>query len=369
MQFIDLKRQYQEIEKEVNEGIQKVLNHGRYIMGPEIEELEAKLAEFCGRKHCLACSSGTDALLIPLMAWETGPGDAVFTTPFSFIATSEVIRLTGATPVFVDIDPATFNIDPAKLEQQIIRIEKETDLNPKAVIPVDLFGQPADYDIITKIANEHNLLVLEDAAQSFGGEYHGKRTGKFGHAAATSFFPAKPLGAYGDGGAAFTDDDDMQAKFKSIRVHGEGTDRSEHVRTGINGRIDSIQAAVLLAKLKLFPAELEMRQKAADRYSENLREKVTVPFIAEGRKSAWAQYSVLAENSGQRDEIRSRLQKAEIPSAVYYQIPLHLEKAYADLGYQRGDMPAAEDIAQRIFSLPMHPYLSEEDIDKICNII
>ncbi len=376
MQFIDLKAQYARIEDLVNENIQKVLSHGRYIFGPEITELEEKLAGFCGVKHCAACSSGTDALLMALLAWDIKPGDAVFTTPFTFISTAEMVSLIGATPVFVDIDKKTYNISPEMLEKKIKEVKKEGRLNPKAVIPVDIFGQCADYDEIEKIAENHGLfgehtgsplLVLEDAAQSFGALYKGKRAGSFGNCAATSFFPAKPLGCYGDGGAVLTDDDDLYEKLLSIRVHGQGKDKYTNVRIGINGRIDSIQAGVLLAKMTIFEEELDLRNRAAKKYSDKLKDKVSVPFVEEHNVSAWAQYSVLAENENHREEIQSRLKEADIPTAIYYPIPLHLQEAFAYLGGKEGGCPVSEAVSKRIFSIPFHPYLSDEEIDKICS--
>ncbi len=369
MQFIDLKRQYKEIEQDVNERIQKVLNHGKYIMGPEIKELEDKLAKYVGRKYSVCCSSGTDALLMPLMAWNIGTGDAVFTTPFTFIATAEVISLLGATPIFVDIDPCTYNINPDALEKEIKKVIDEGDLNPKAILPVDLFGLPADYIAIESIAKKYNLFVLEDAAQSFGGSINSIKACKFGDAASTSFFPAKPLGCYGDGGAVFTDDNDIYQKLISVRVHGESNDKYENVRIGLNARMDSIQAAVLLAKLIIFDNEVSQRSKVAELYSEKLKGKVETPVIPDGYVSAWAQYSVLAENSKHREEIQSRLKDADIPTAIYYPKPLHLQTAYEYLNYAVGDFPISEAVSKRIFSLPMHPYLEEEDINKIAGLI
>lgn len=370
MQFIDLKSQYAQIKEQVNKGIDGVLEHGRYVFGPEIDELEKRLAEYVGTKHALACSSGTDALLMPLMAWGIGPGDVVFTTPFSFVATSEVISLVGATAVFVDIDEKTYNIDPVKLEAAVEKVKAEGKLKPKAVIPVDLFGLPAELHKIEAIAEKHNLMVLEDAAQGFGGSLDGKKAGSFGHAGATSFFPAKPLGCYGDGGAVFTDDDELIEKLKSIRVHGmSATERYDNVNIGLNARMDSIQAAILLTKLDIFPGELVKRNNVASRYSANLGNSVVTPFVPGGYYSCWAQYSVLAKDAAHREELRNKLQEQGIPTAVYYPIPLHLQTAYSYLGYKKGDMPVCEGISERIFSLPMHPYLTEEEIDKICEVI
>ncbi|MEJ5286993.1 MAG: DegT/DnrJ/EryC1/StrS aminotransferase [Candidatus Kapaibacterium sp.] len=369
MQFIDLQRQYERIKNVLDSRILKVLSSCKFILGPEVEELEKRLADFVGRKYCVSCSSGTDALLMPLMAWGVGKGDAVFTTPFTFVATSEVIRLVGATPVFVDIDPKTFNISSEHLEAKIIETIEKGELTPKAVIPVDLFGLPADYDKILEIAKRYNLLVLEDAAQGFGGSLNGKRACSFGEVSATSFFPAKPLGCYGDGGAVFTDDKEMYELLLSIRVHGQGKDKYENVRLGINGRLDTIQAVVLLTKLEIFENELAKRNLVAKKYTELLSGKVEPPFVPEGYFSSWAQFSVLAKDENHRNEIIQRLKENGIPTAIYYPLPLHLQKVNSDLGYKFGDFPVSESISKRIFSLPMHPYLTDEEIELICKLI
>jgi len=365
MDFIDLKTQQQAIMPSLQERIQRVLDHGQYIMGPEIHELEARLASYVGVKHAVSCSSGTDALLMPLMAYGVGPGDAIFTTPFTFIATAEVVELLGATTVFVDIDARTFNIAPHLLAAAIADLGKNprtASLRPRGVIPVDLFGQPADYDRINAIAAQHGLFVLEDAAQSFGGTYKGKRAGALAEVAATSFFPAKPLGGYGDGGAVFTDNDHLAEILRSIRVHGQGTDRYDNVRLGINGRLDTLQAAILLAKLEVFPREVAARQEVARRYSQALESLVEVPYVAPDCTSVWAQYSVLSDA---RALLLERLKQAGIPAAIYYPKPIHLQAAFAHLGYQPGDFPVSERAAARIFSLPMHPYLTQDDQDRI----
>jgi UDP-2-acetamido-2-deoxy-ribo-hexuluronate aminotransferase len=368
MDFIDLKTQQKAILPAINERIQRVLAHGQYIMGPEVQELEDRLAAYVGVKHVVTCSSGTDALLIPLMAYEVGPGDAIFTTPFTFIATAEVIQLLGATPVFVDIDPKTFNIDPAALKQAIKGLSqnpKTASLKPKGIIPVDLFGQPADYDQINALARKRNLFVLEDAAQSFGATYKGKRACSLADVAATSFFPAKPLGGYGDGGAIFTDDDDLAEILRSIRNHGQGRDRYENVRIGLNGRLDTLQAAILLVKMDIFDQEVTARQTMAARYSQGLQEVVEVPYVEPQCNSVWAQYSVLSE---QRQVLQDRLKVVGIPTAVYYPLPLHLQGAFTHLGYKPGDFPISEKTAQRIFSLPMHPYLTASDQARIIDV-
>jgi len=363
--FIDLKAQQQTIYPQILERVQRVLDHGQYIMGPEITELETRLAAYVGVKHAISCSSGTDALLMPLMAYGVGPGDAIFTPPFTFIATAEVIQLLGATPVFVDIDPRTFNISPPALEEAIANLSrnpKTAPLRPRGIIPVDLFGQPADYDRINAVAGKYGLFVLEDAAQSFGGAYKGQRAGSLAEVAATSFFPAKPLGCYGDGGAIFTDNDELAAVLRSIRIHGQGTHKYDNVRLGINGRLDTIQAAILLAKLEVFDQEVEGRQAAAQCYSQALQAVVEVPYVAPECLSVWAQYSVLSDR---REALQAKLKAAGIPTAVYYPLPLHLQGAFTHLGYQPGDFPVSEQAAQRIFSLPMHPYLNEADQAKI----
>jgi len=358
--FIDLKAQQQVIFPELMARIQRVLAHGQYIMGPEIKELEDKLAAYVGVKHAISCSSGTDALLMPLMAYDVGPGDAIFTTPFTFIATAEVIRLLGATPVFVDINPRTFNIEPAALEKAVTTLAKNgktSHLKGKGIIPVDLFGQPADYDKINALARQHGLFVLEDAAQSFGATYKGRRAGSLAEVAATSLFPAKPLGCYGDGGAIFTDDDELAAVLLSIRIHGQGSHRYDNVRIGINGRLDSLQAAITLAKLEIFDREVGDRQLVAQRYHDGLQGMVETPQVSPDCTSVWAQYSVLSD---QKTTLQQQLKEAGVPTAVYYPLPLHLQGAFASLGYKQGDFPSSEKCSERIFSLPMHPYLTEE---------
>ena len=366
--FIDLKYQYSLIRDEIHAGIDRVLESGHYILGAEIAELEKQLAEYAGVKHVLACSSGTDALLMALMALGIGPGDAVFTTPFTFFATVETIALVGATPVFADIDEGTYNIDPAKLEEAILKVEREGKLKPKAIIPVDLFGLTADYKAIKPLADAHGLAIIEDACQAFGAvDPSGKRAPSLGTIGCTSFFPAKPLGCYGDGGAVFTDDDDLFDKMYSILVHGRSAeDRYNNVRLGLNARCDTIQAAVLLAKLKLFPGEVEMRQVVADRYRAGLKDLVSVQTIPEGCVSVYAQF---CPRSPKFAEIQAALKAADVPTARYYPIPMHLLGATEYLGYKKGDMPVAEACAADIFALPMHPYLKAEDIDRICGVI
>ena len=357
--FIDLKTQQAKIKLQLKESIERVLAHGQYIMGPEIKELEERLAAYVGVKHVVTCSSGTDALLMPLMAYGVGPGDAIFTTPFTFIATAEVIQLLGATPIFVDIDPQTFNIDPTALKQAIAGLSqnpKTASLKPKGIIPVDLFGQPADYDAINALAKQYNIFVLEDAAQSFGGTYKGRKACSLADVAATSFFPAKPLGGYGDGGAIFTNDDGLADVMRSVRVHGQGNDKYDNIRIGLNGRLDTLQAAIVLAKLDIFDQEVEARQNVADRYNRGLRDRVAVPYVAPDCTSIWAQYSILSD---QRQVLQDKLKAAGVPTAVYYPLPLHLQGAFKHLGLKPGDFPISEAASKSIFSLPMHPYLDE----------
>jgi UDP-2-acetamido-2-deoxy-ribo-hexuluronate aminotransferase len=399
MHFIDLAAQQRRIRQKIEANISAVLDHGKYIMGPEIKQLEERLADYVGVKHAIGCASGTDALLMALMGFQVGPGDAIFTTPFTFIATAEVISLLGATPVFVDIDPQTYNMDPAKLDLAIRAIKQNDSsiyplpmppdhapcslprrstsedgssaLQPKGIIAVDLFGLPADYDQIDAVATKNDLFVIEDAAQSFGGELNGKKACAFGNIACTSFFPAKPLGCYGDGGMCFTDDDSLAEIMQSVRVHGKGHHKYDNVRCGINGRLDTLQAAVLLAKFDIFPEEIALRQLVADRYTALLDSLADLnsPKIPPGYKSAWAQYSILAKDGPHRAALQNHLKAGGIPTAVYYPKPLHLQSAYSALGYQAGDFAVSENCAERIFSIPMHPYLSEEEQQKIVETI
>ena len=389
MQFIDLALQQIRIKDKIDANIAAILDHGKYIMGPEIGILENRLAEYCNVNHAIGCASGTDALLMALLVKQIGPGDAVFTSPFTFIATAEVISLLGATPVFVDIDPQTFNMDPVKLQHAIQAVEKNDPsiypipkihatpgnsqriLAPKGILAVDLFGLTADYIRIGAIAEEHNLFVIEDAAQSFGAELNNKKAGSFGDIGCTSFFPAKPLGCYGDGGMCFTNDDHLAEIMGSVRVHGKGHHKYDNVRIGVNGRLDTIQAGILLAKFDIFPEEIELRQQVANLYTSLLKplSKIQAPTIPQGYKSVWAQYSVLTTDETQRTELQNKLKEADIPTAIYYPKPLHLQSAFTDLGYQKGDFPISEDISGRIFSLPMHPYLAEAAQQKIAEII
>lgn len=354
MQFIDLKKQYQLIEQSVLQGIKNVLDHGQYIMGPEITELEKKLAEFLGVKHVIANSSGTDALLMALLALDIGPGDEVITTTFSFFATAEVIALTKATPVFVDIEPDTYNIDVVKMEALITS-------KTKAIMPVSLYGQCANMDEINNIAKKHNLAVIEDAAQSFGATYKGVYSGALSTIGCTSFFPSKPLGGYGDSGACFTNDDALAQKLIEIRIHGQNA-RYSHSSIGINGRMDTIQAAILLEKLKLFPKEIELRQQIGERYTDLLKDKVKTPTILPHNTSVYAQYTI---EVNARDEFQKKMQALNIPTAVHYPIAMHEQAALKYLGYKKGDFPIAEKASMHVVSLPMHPYLSKEEQDEV----
>lgn len=381
MEFIDLAEQQRKIRSAIEDNLKKVLGHGSYIMGPEVKLIERRLSEYTCTQNAISCASGTDALLMSLMALDVGAGDAIFTTPFTFIATAEVIALLGATPVFVDIDLKTFNIDPQQLEIAIEAVKEgnamkhpipETGrgeaLNPRGIIAVDLFGLPADYDEINRIAKQHGLFVVEDAAQSFGAVYKGKRAGALADIGCTSFFPAKPLGCYGDGGMCFTSDDELADSLASIRVHGKGSDKYDNVRIGINGRLDTLQAAILLAKFEIFQEEIEKRSRVADHYAlkfADLGQYLKTPVVPSGYISAWAQYTVVLEDHLDRNTIQKKLQSKGIPTAVYYPKPLHLQTAFKRLKYKKGDFRKSERLADRVISLPMHPYLKQSDQDVI----
>ncbi len=384
MQFIDLAAQQKRIRPDLERRILNVLDHGHYVLGPEIAELEKRLGDYVGVNHTLACASGTDALLMALMAYEIGPGDAVFTTPFSFFATAEVISLLGATPVFVDIDESSFNIDPRRLEaviQDIVNndrthpvyrsMDPRETLEAKAVIAVDLFGIPADYPAINAIAQKYGLKVIEDAAQSFGAEQNGHMASSLANVACTSFYPAKPLGCYGDGGMCFTNDEKLAKTLRSLHIHGMGDHQYDNIRVGINGRMDTIQAAVLLSKFAIFPEETNLRNDAANRYEDLLGgiANLKLPKVPVGARSAWAQYSLLAESETHRDLLRNALRQKNIPTAIYYPKPLHLQDVFKPLGYRKGDFPDSESCAKRIFSLPMHPYIAPQDQGKIADVL
>ena len=359
--FIDLQAQRRRLGEPLNQAIKAAVEGGQWMLGPQVAQFERALADFTGVKHAISCANGTDALILLLRAWDIGAGDAVFVPAFTFAATGEVVALVGATPVFVDVLPDTYNMDPASLEAAIAMVEQDTALKAKAVIPVDLFGQPADYRALAPVCARAGLKMLCDVAQGFGGTLDGKRAGAIGDAAATSFFPAKPLGCYGDGGACFTNDDAMKDLLLSIRMHGQGSDRYEHVRLGLNSRLDTIQAAILIEKLKIFPEEVEMRDAVAARYNTAFSgANVVVPAVIAGARSVWAQYTLQVEN---RAQFQADLKEAGVPTAVYYPIPLSKQKAYAH--YPGTPTPVSETLAGKVVSLPMHPYLDEPTQDRI----
>jgi len=355
--FVDLNRQQDVIRDRVEHRIHVVLRHNQYVMGSEIDELEHRLAEFCGVRHAITCSSGTDALLMALLTYGIGPGDAVFVPAFTFVSTAEVVALVGATPVFVDVDEQTQLIRVGQV-QAAIDFARDQGLQPRGIIPVDLFGQPADYSRINVLAREAGLYVIADAAQSFGAQLHGEPVGSLAPVTATSFFPSKPLGGYGDGGAVFTDDDALAEGLRSVRVHGKGGDNYENVRIGINGRLDTLQAAVLIEKLKVFPEEIERRNEVAQRYGAELYAVCEIPVIAEGATSVWAQYTVRVE---ERARVIANLKEAGVPTAVYYPTPLNRQAGYATYPCAPGGCPTSEALASRVMSLPMHPYLTADE--------
>ncbi len=362
--FIDLKAQQALIRPQVDAAIARVLDHGAYIMGPEVAAFEKELAAFCGVKHVISCANGTDALALGLMAKGVKEGDAVFVPSFTFAATAEVVAWVGATAVFVDSRADTYNIDPDNLEIAI-EIAKQKGLNPACIIPVDLFGQPADYDAIDAIAKANNMWIMADAAQSFGASYRGRKVGNIGDIATTSFFPAKPLGCYGDGGAVFTNDDETAAILKSLRVHGQGSDKYDNVRVGMNGRLDTVQAAILSEKLKVFPQEMIDRQKTADIYDDILRGVVQTPHVRPDATSVWAQYTVVLPKGVDRNAVADALKEAGVPTMVYYVKPLHQQKAYAHFPTAGNGLPVCEDLATRVLSLPMSGYVSADDAEYV----
>ena len=370
MQFRDLKKQYYVLKDEMDQAILDVVSSSAYVMGPKVKEMEAAFADYVEVKHCIACNSGTDALLLALKAWDVKAGDAVFVPSFTFFASAEVIAMQGATPVFVDVDPDTFNMDVRDLLYKIEHTVKTGKLTPRVIIAVDLFGLPADFKMIRAIADQYNLYVLEDAAQGFGGRIGERKACTFGDISTTSFFPAKPVGCYGDGGAVFTNNDEWAGLIESYHIHGKGSDRYDNVRIGMNSRLDSIQAAILLVKLKAFREyELEDVNRVAARYTEKLRDVVKTPEIPKGFYSSWAQYTIQVPNK----EVRARLQEAlkakDIPTAIYYPIPMHRQTAFNYLDIKENQCPVSDRLADTVLSLPIHPYLSEEDQDVICSII
>ena len=365
--FIDVAAQRRRLGTAIDDAIARVLGHCRFIMGPEVRALEAELAAFCGARHAISCASGTDALIIPLMAKGIGPGDAVICPSFTFHATAEVVALLGATPVFADVEAASFNLDPESLARAVATARK-AGLAPKAVIPVDLFGQPADFSRINAVANAEKLFVLDDAAQGFGASWQNRRIGVLADVTATSFFPAKPLGCYGDGGAIFTDDDALAQTLRSLRVHGEGRDKYDCVRIGINGRLDTIQAAVLIEKLKIFPDEIAARERIARRYGELLADVAGVPRLREGATSVWAQYTIRLA-PGRRDGLAEVLKAQGIPTAMYYPKPVHMQEPYRHFPVAAGGLPVSERLAGEVISLPMHAYLDEPTQDRIVEAV
>jgi UDP-2-acetamido-2-deoxy-ribo-hexuluronate aminotransferase len=365
--FIDVAAQRRRLGRSVDEAIARVLGHCQFILGPEVRALEVKLAEFCGERHVVSCASGTDALVLVLMAQGIGPGDAVICPSFTFTATAEVVVLVGATPVFADVEQASFNLDPASLKLACAAA-REAGLRPKAVIPVDLFGQPADYDRIMPVAEAEGLFVLDDAAQAFGATYKNRRVGALAPATATSFFPAKPLGCYGDGGAVITDDEELAQVIRSLRAHGEGRGKYDCVRIGLNGRLDTIQAAVLMEKLRIFPEEILARERAARRYSAGLADVATIPRLASGSSSVWAQYTIRLA-SGRRDGLAAALKAQDIPTAIHYPVPLHRQQPYQRFPIALGGAPVSERLAEEVISLPMHAYLDETTQDRIIEAV
>jgi UDP-2-acetamido-2-deoxy-ribo-hexuluronate aminotransferase len=366
--FLDLKAQQARIAVDLRRRLDKVLEHCQFVLGPEVKELEAALAKFCGAKHCVGVSSGTDALQIALMAENIGIGDAVFLPAFTYTATAEVPLLLGATPVFVDVDPRTFQIDPVHLALRIDQIRAGGKLRPRAIIGVDLFGQPADWPRLSEIARRNDLFTLDDLAQSFGASLHGATLGSHADATATSFFPSKPLGAYGDAGALFTESDARAELYRSLRTHGEGKTRYEVLRTGVNGRLDSIQAAILLAKLGVFPEELTAREHIARAYDQRLGNAVVTPARVPDSTSAWAIYAILLPDQAVRDRVQAALRDDGVPTAIYYPRPLHLQPAYRDQ-HDATSLPVSENLAHRILALPIHADLNDEAVDQICDAV
>jgi UDP-2-acetamido-2-deoxy-ribo-hexuluronate aminotransferase len=365
--FIDVAAQRRRLGGAIDGAVARVLAHCQFILGPEVRALEAELAKFCGARHAITCASGTDALMLALMAKGIGPGDAVFCPSFTFCATAEVVALLGATPVFVDVEADSFNIDATSLSAALPNA-KRLGLTPKAVIPVDLFGLPADYDAIAAVADSASLFVLDDAAQAFGATYRGRALGTFGHATATSFFPAKPLGCYGDGGAVFTDDDAFAETIVSLRMHGQGSDKYDNVRIGMTSRLDTIQAAILSEKLKIFPEEIVARNETARRYAERLGDLAIVPKVPSGSTSVWAQYTIRIAG-GRRDKVAAALKAEGIPTAIYYPIPLHRQQAYRHYPVGEDGLAVSDQLAAEVLSLPMHGYLDTATQDRIIDAV
>ena len=364
--FIDLRTQYERIRSEINDALQSVLDGGQYIMGPAVKGFEQEMQDYLGCKHAISVSSGTDALFIPLLALELNPHDAVFVPSFTYTATAEAILLAHATPVFVDVDAGSFNIDIDSLREQIHKVKREGKLTPRAILAVDLYGQPADYESINAIADEEGMYVIADAAQAFGAMKNNRKVGTLTHCSATSFYPSKPLGCYGDGGAIFVDDDKMAALLRSVRVHGTGDHKYDVVRIGMNGRLDSIQAAILSAKLKIFDDELESRERVASIYDERLKDTVSIPARVPDSRSAWAQYTIRTDD---RSGLIRTCGENDVPTMVFYPKPMHLQSAYEAYGEGGGSVPVSETICEQVLSLPMNPYLADATVHQICDVI
>ncbi len=370
MQFRNLKKQYEVLKQKMDEAIGQVLEASSYISGRQVAELEEELARYVGVKHCITCANGTDALTLALMAWGIGKGDAVFVPDFTFFSSAETVAYAGATPVFTDILEDTFNMDPESLERAVQAVLAEGKLKPRAVVTVDLFGLPADYDRIRRIADQYGLYILEDAAQGFGGSYDGKRAGSFGDIATTSFFPAKPLGCYGDGGAVFTDCDEWASLLRSLRIHGKGSDKYDNVRIGMNSRLDTLQAAVLQVKLEAFRAyELQDTDRIASRYAEGLKDCVKVPSVPSGYGSGWAQYSILLRDEKERAEVQAYLKEHDVPTMIYYQKGMHQQTAFQECSLYGEHFPVTEQVCRRVLALPLSPYLTEEEQQKVIRLI
>lgn len=366
--FIDLAAQQARLRTKLDTAISSVLDGGKYIMGPQVKLLESQLSEFCGAKHSLTCANGTDALQLALMALGIKAGDAVFVPSFTFAATAEIVPMLNAEPVFVDCLPDTFNMDPQSLKRAIIHA-REKGLNPAFIIPVDLFGLPADFDPIIAIARENNMKIVDDSAQGFGGTYHGKTTGSIGDITTTSFFPAKPLGCYGDGGALFTDDDETASLIQSLRVHGKGSHKYDNERIGLNSRLDTLQAAILIEKLAIYADEIEARQRVADRYADLLSNHFATPTVPTGLTSVWAQYTIKLNSEQERAALQEKAKAAGVPTVVYYPMPLHMQTAYRNYSSDPQGLGVSEDLAKRVLSLPMHPYLDTDTQDKIVSAL
>lgn len=369
MEFRDLKRQYQAHRQAIDDAMQEVIRGTHFIGGPQVGQLEERLAAFAGVKHCIACGNGTDALQLALMAWKIGEGDAVFVPDFTFFSSGEVVPLVGAVPVFVDVDPLTYNIDCNSLEKAVEFVAQRTAYQPKAIVAVDLFGQPAEYDRIRAIADRYDMLVLEDAAQSFGGLWKEKRTCSLGDISTTSFFPSKPLGCYGDGGAVFTDNDVWAERLRSLHVHGKGGDKYDNIRIGMNSRLDTLQAAVLLAKMDFLEEELTACARVADRYTARLKDAVQTPHILEDRYSAWAQYVVCLKDNEERNRTIACMKEAGIPSAVYYKKPMHLQTAFSGKQIEAVSCAVTEGICKKCLALAFHPYMEDAEIDAVCESV